>query len=137
MLSTHAECLWKTGIRYLTLFRVIVFPYGQHRAKLQHRLAARLRRPHARLKNFAKGRRDDQRLREEMEEHLGIEGAAQLRVHTMMKPPDSPSKWSSAMGCGSGRLVGRQTEENLRAGTRKLLRNLMTNPPPSPRRTVR
>jgi hypothetical protein len=33
MLSTHAECLWKTGIRYLTLFRVIVFPYGLHYRK--------------------------------------------------------------------------------------------------------
>jgi hypothetical protein len=39
-----------------------------------------LRRFLARLKNFATGRRDDQRLREEMEEHLALQAEENLRA---------------------------------------------------------
>ena len=39
-----------------------------------------LRRFLARLKNFATGRRDDQRLREEMEEHLARQTEENLRA---------------------------------------------------------
>ena len=39
-----------------------------------------LRRFLARLKNFATGRQDDQRLREEMEEHLAQQTAENLRA---------------------------------------------------------
>ena len=39
-----------------------------------------LRRFLARLKNFATGRRDDRRLREEMEEHLAQQMAENLRA---------------------------------------------------------
>ena len=39
-----------------------------------------LRRSLARLKNFATGRRDDKRLREEMEEHLALQTEENLRA---------------------------------------------------------
>jgi hypothetical protein len=39
-----------------------------------------LRRFLARLKNFATGRRDDQRLREEMEQHLALQTEENLRA---------------------------------------------------------
>ena len=39
-----------------------------------------LRRFLARLKNFATGRRDDKRLREEMEEHLALQTDENLRA---------------------------------------------------------
>ena len=57
---------------------------GHHRAVLRGEgggFAMRfLRRFLARLENFATGRRDDQRLREEMEEHLALQTEENLRA---------------------------------------------------------
>ncbi len=44
-----------------------------------------LRRFLARLKNFATGRRDDKRLREEMEEHLALQTEENLRAGMNME----------------------------------------------------
>jgi hypothetical protein len=91
-----------------------------------------LRRFLARLKNFATGRQDDQRLREEMEEHLAQQTEENLRAGMDAgggAPPGGAEVWRGAGRKGNYHAEqGLPLMENLLQDARYALRMLARSP---------